>query len=245
MKVRPVEHVQRCLKASIFVGLFFLGTSTAGATAASSAVSKNSAAIDQHLLTKIGLQSSDVPTGLHPLLIPGGNQVRNQVTLDLCGARFPSEALRVARRQLTVVSSTSSLGFSTEAVLYRNTSATRQTFLELRRAAAGCPTKFVPPDVAGVPPLKTVFGPTPDVTWPATPGVERLAFSETVSDAAGYVAHSTGVYLRRGPLLLGLYWTPNTTVVPIDGQATIEGIEKVFEGRLASVTIPSSISHSS
>lgn len=221
--------------------VFVFGTVT---TTTSIAATKGSASGAQILLTKIGLRSSDAPTGWRVELFPGGAQVKGEVTLDLCGAHFPSEGLRVARRQLGVVGTPMSAAFSSEAVLYRNAAATRQAFAELRRAESTCPPSFVSSDVGGVPPLKTVFGPTPDVAWPATPGVERLAFAATFSDAQGTMEHSTGVYLRRGPLFLGLYWTPDTTVIPVGGQTTIEGTVRLFESRMASVPIPRTLPHS-
>jgi hypothetical protein len=54
-------------------------------------------------------------------------------------------------------------GFSSEAVLYKNASSTKEAFAELRHAAATCPPTFIQQDVAGTPPPKTVFGPTQEM----------------------------------------------------------------------------------
>ena len=72
-------------------------------------------------------------------LLPGGDQVKGQATLDLCNQTFPSESLRVQRLQDVAVDSSGAGVLSTEAVLYQNAAATKQAFKELRGVRASCP----------------------------------------------------------------------------------------------------------
>ena len=198
-----------------------------------------STASDQALLKAISVTQSDVGAGTRVAVISGGNKVAGQVTLDLCGGHFPSEALRVARHQVAAVNETKREAFSTEAVLYGSPADTAQVFTELQHAAATCPSSFVTMPEAGAPPIKTVFNAPPDGTWPKVAGVDRLAYDATVSDQKGDSERELAVYLRRGPYLLGLYFNTPTALVPVDGQTTMAGITAVFEHRLASAPFPS------
>jgi hypothetical protein len=190
----------------------------------------------QAVLEQIGLQDSDAPSGYSVQLYPGGDQVTDQVTLDLCSGNFPSESLRVARYQVGLIDgTTSSEVMSTEAVGYDSPSATSEAFSELRAAQANCPTGFATSPVAGVPALKTVFGPPPDSGWPQVKGVGRLAFAATVSDQAGQTQTADAVYLRRGSVLLGVYFDGATVTVPVKGQTSMAGIVGMLEQRLAAL----------
>ena len=53
-------------------------------------------------LTRIALRKGDLATGYTLRLIPGGDTVRGEVTLDNCGFNFTTEAHRVARRQYAI-----------------------------------------------------------------------------------------------------------------------------------------------
>jgi hypothetical protein len=191
-------------------------------------------------LPSLSVQPTDVPNTFTVVLYPQGDQVQGQVTLDLCDANYPSEKLRVARRQVAVGDEQQQLVLSTEAVAYQSAAATQQAFSELRSAAAKCPNDFVPSPSAGVP-LKTVFNPPPDGNWPAVPNVDRLAFDMNVSDQQGNTNHTTAVYLRRGRILLGVYFffVPNEDIPAVDGQTTVQGIVNVFATRLSK--LPASV----
>jgi hypothetical protein len=190
----------------------------------------------QSVLDAAALNQSDVPSGYKVLLFNGGDEVAGQVTLDFCGANYPSEALRVARHQVGLTdSSGQDLLFSTEAVAYTSSAATAQAFSELRSAAADCPDTFVASPVQGEPPLKTVVLPPPDTAWPNVSGVGRLTLEATVSDQQGQSQTSLAVYLRHGSILLGVYFDDLSNIVPIDGRTTPEGIVTLFEQRLAAL----------
>jgi len=68
-------------------------------------------------LEGFALQPTDFRTGFAVRLLPAGDQVHGQVTLDNCGYRFRSEAHRVARRQYEVLDAAGrKIGLSNELV---------------------------------------------------------------------------------------------------------------------------------
>ena len=211
------------------------GGSASPSTTIPPAVSDDPDASD---LSRLDVAQADVPAGYSVTLLPGGNMVAGQVTLDLCNGTYASEALRTARRQVDLTDQTSKLWLSTEAVLYGSSSDTAQAFTELKARAANCPPGFLqpPPGEAGLPATKTVFNPAPDGSWPATSGVERLAYDFTTTDQQGNTDNSIAVYLRRGRALLGVYFAvPQGTQPAVAGKTTVEGIVGLFEQRLASL----------
>lgn len=186
-------------------------------------------------LSQLGAAQADVPAGWQVKLYDGGDQVKDEVTLDICDAPFPSEALRVARYQVGVADAKGNETFSTEAVQYRDAASAAQAMTEVRAAISHCPAdKFVKSSVDGVPPLKYAFKANPDATWPATPGVDRIAIDATVRDQQGHSQHEVATYLQRGPVLLGLYFQePDKPLVAIAGQTTQPTVVAYFATRLA------------
>jgi hypothetical protein len=182
------------------------------------------------------VQQADLPSGFTPQVLPGGDQVTGQATLDFCSIEFPSETLRSARYQVAVYDSADQPLVSTEAVAYQTPTATAQVFAEASGAPTRCPTTFVPSRTPGDPPTKTVFGPAPDRAWPSVPGVERLAFDATRSDQQGHSDHEILVYLRRGRILVGLYFVqPFAPKAAIAGKTTMATIVAVFAARIANL----------
>ncbi|MFI5047627.1 MAG: hypothetical protein ACHQIG_11240 [Acidimicrobiia bacterium] len=191
-------------------------------------------------LSKLGLMQSDVVASpLSLALIPGGDQVSGQPTLDLCNGKFPSEALRTARLQVVALDRQGNAALSTEAVLYRKPSATEQSFHELESVAAQCPaTPVVSP--IGEPTIITKFNAGPDSSWPQVATVDRLAYDFVTTDASGRSQHSIAVYLRRGRVLMGVYFAqPDTAIPAIGGQNTTSGIVDLFAQRIAQ--LPASV----
>jgi hypothetical protein len=192
------------------------------------------AAGDTALVQSLGVQQEDVPDGYSVVPITDGDRVEGSITLDLCSATFPSEQLRTARRQVAVADARFQTWLSTEAVLYESPAATEQVFAELRSAQARCPSTFVAPPNSDVTPLKTVFNPAPDGRWPQTPGVDRLAFDLAISDEQGRSLRTVAVYLRRGRVLLGVYFPrPEQPQLEVDGRSTIDTIAGRFAQRLS------------
>jgi hypothetical protein len=189
------------------------------------------------VLRQVVVQQDDLASGLTVQLIPEGDQVTDQVTLDLCSGSFPSERLRVARYQVGVRDAQQHGVLSTEAVLYGGAAATAQAFAELQQAQARCPSGFVPPVVQGEPPLKYEFHAAPDASWPQTPGVQRLAFDATVSDPQGDTREEVVSYLRRGALLVAVYFR-QVSGFSVAGQSTPQGVTGVIAGRMARLPAP-------
>jgi hypothetical protein len=189
---------------------------------------------DEGVLAGLIVNQSDVPatyTVHHPA--DGINLVAP--TLDLCNGRYPSEALRTARRQVYVgPTDGSSTPFSTEAVLYRAAANGAQAMRELQSVVAHCPPTLVTSPV-GEPSVITHFLPPPDAAWPKTPTVDRQAYSFVSTDPqSGQSVPGIAVYLRRGRALMGLYFAqPSGAQAPIDGYTTIQQIVAVFEARMA------------
>jgi len=179
-----------------------------------------------------------VASGTDVILYPGGNEVGAQAaTLDLCNGTFPSESLRVARLQLAAVNANGTntngtASLSAEAVAYSNAAATQQAFTELRKVAASCPAGRVTSPV-GEPTVSTHFNAAPDGSWPQTPGVDRLAFDLVTTDTTGKSQPSVAVYLRRGRILEGVYFTTaDASQSTIKGQTTMSGIVSFFANRI-------------
>jgi hypothetical protein len=188
-------------------------------------------AADRAALGGLVVQQADVAPDNVVVLIPNGNRT-TQPTLDLCNGKFASEKLRVARLQVLELDNAENALLSTEAVTYRNAAATAAGFAELRRVRAACPRTPVTSPV-GEETAATVFKAAPDGRWPRTPSVERQAYSFTTT-AGVRTSESIAVYLRRGRVLLGLYFPqPNGPQSAVEGKTSIPGIVGVFEARMA------------
>lgn len=183
-------------------------------------------------LAGLVLRQPDVGTALIVSTIPGGNQVAGETTLDLCAATFASESLRTARLQVAGTNQQGDTPLSTEAVLYSSPNGTAQAFSELRAAAAHCspaPVRMPNGDTE-----TTHINAAPDGNWPATPTVDRLAYDFTTTDQLNQAQHWIAVFLRRGRVLEGIYFsTPDTAQPAVDGQTTVSGIVGVFASRIA------------
>jgi hypothetical protein len=193
-----------------------------------------SAATNSRTLNRVVLQPSDVVAAQTVYLIPNGNSL-NEPTLDLCNGTFPSEHERRTRLQVASLDSSGNLVLSTEAVLYTNSTATSQAFAQLRDTAKNCPPYPVTSPV-GEPTVTTKINPPPDASWPQVQGVDRLAYDIVATPQQGDAEHSVVVYLRRGRLLMGVYFNePSGQQSPVAGQTTVADIVTLFEHRMAGV----------
>jgi hypothetical protein len=98
------------------------------------------------------LQPAQVAPDVTLKRLPGGNQVAGQVTLDLCGYTFHTEALRLARLQVAYTRSSIPV-VSNEVVAYKSGGAA-SALRELRTAIAHCPAGYVSSKVPGIGQLK-------------------------------------------------------------------------------------------
>lgn len=185
------------------------------------------------------LHQADVTSTETVVPIPGGTTVAGGATLDLCNGTYPSESQRTARLQVAGFDVQATALLSTEAVLYAKPNGATQAFSELTATATSCPSTPVVSPV-GEPTVATQFNPAPDGSWPAVASVDRLAFDFSTTDSTGNTDHNVAVYLKRGRVLLGIYFTqPDGAQQPVQGQTTIPGIVNIFAQRLAA--LPASI----
>lgn len=103
-------------------------------------------------LDAIILRSSQVGRGYVEHPYQQARTVQGQVTLDLCGFTFQSEALRTARYEVAYIRPGVELAISNEVVRYR-AGGTQAAMQELATAADHCPTHPVRGPVAGVGPV--------------------------------------------------------------------------------------------
>ncbi len=165
------------------------------------------AADDQSVLAQVGVGPNDLGPGWQARLMDQGDQL-SQPTLDLCQLHYASESRRQARRQVVVSDSTGDPVFSTEAVLYDDQAGAAEAIAEARGAAAHCASATT-------------------VATPTTPGVDRAALTERGSEA---------VFLRRGRLLLGLYFVDTgTQQAQVSGTDTVATTVGTFQRRVAAL----------
>jgi hypothetical protein len=190
---------------------------------------------DESVLTRLGVQQVDVSPDYSVQVIRSGDEVTGTVTLDLCNGTYPSETLRTARLQVIEVDAFFNGMLSTEAVLYRNPAATVQAFNELRDVSRKCPHRPVASPNGGRT-LTTTFNAAPDGAWPRRAGVERLAYDIDTVDQKGTTDHSIAVYLRRGRVLLGVYFPkPDGAQPPVARNTSVQSIVQLFQSRLAAL----------
>ncbi|MGH9223191.1 MAG: hypothetical protein ACRD2W_05275 [Acidimicrobiales bacterium] len=184
-------------------------------------------------LPTLSVKQEDVPHDFIVSLWPNGDRVEGEVTLNMCSATYPSEALRIARRQTAVFDTQERLVLSTEAVAYQTPAATAQVFQELRDAQTNCPKGFMQPPNGD--PTRIIFGPTPDRDWPAVPNVERLVFDYIEMNEDGAIGRAALVFLRRGRILLGIYvyFQPDAPPPTVNGAETVDAVTNVFATRLS------------
>lgn len=179
------------------------------------------------------LQQRDVPDRFRVQPIDGGRSVTDQPTLDLCSGTYPSESQRVGRLQVSARDGGDRTTLSTEAVQYVSTEATAQAFREVDQVAGQCQGSMTL-DFGSGSPVQTNVTKDADRDWHTTPGVLRQAYTVADTDMlSGAESQQIVVYLRRGPLFMGLYF-PNAggKQMPVEGETTIPDIVKIFEERL-------------
>jgi hypothetical protein len=137
--------------------------------------------------------------------LPGGRQVRNQVTLDLCGYTFTTEAQRLARHQVAYVKKgSSSAALSNEVVAYKPGAAAR-AMRELRTAIAHCPRGYVRSKVKGLGPMQNRLAPLAHAGLPpgAIAYVDHITELQPNNSVARYTV--VFVYQQRADVLSGVY----------------------------------------
>jgi hypothetical protein len=94
------------------------------------------------LLQRVVLRAAQVGVGYTRSLIPDGNGLAGQTTLDFCGFGYASESLRSARLQDAYTRTGSSFDASNEVVTYTGSGA-NEALTEIQRASTACPNGLV------------------------------------------------------------------------------------------------------
>ena len=173
-------------------------------------------------LAQIALQPGDLNTGYTVRLIPGGDQVIGQVTMDNCGFNFTTEAHRVARRQYEVLDPASAdTGLSNELVAYDTPAQAAKAMTQWHTAAATCPRTPVRPSVAGEPAVRiTVTQNLIDVsTLPAT---NNAVTAENAAIAGKGTLYNVAILQVHGRYLDAVYVSNGRPITSQDLAATME-----------------------
>ena len=169
---------------------------TAGGTFATSNGTQGST-VD---VTALVLRAPQVGEGYRSAVIPGGSKVRGQVTLDLCGGGYRSEALRVQRIQRAYVRPGSPLQLSNEVVRYRSGGASL-ALRELKRRLTHCPRGAVKMPEPGAPRVAFRFKPLHfSGLLPNSIAVQIHATAQ-----GGQTINSIATYQVRRGILSGVY----------------------------------------
>jgi hypothetical protein len=192
---------------------------------------------DAQILAGVGLGPSDVGSGYVVSLLEEGDQL-SQPTLDFCGLHFASESRREARHQVVAGDSSGSPVMSTEAVLYRDQPSAAEAMGEVRGIGSRCPSAAVPGAVAGEPSLVWRVHEATTAGWPATGDIDRMALAVSAAEPGSDAHEEVVVYLRRGRLVIGVYFVEAAGPQPgVSGARSVGAIVGVFQRRLAALPV--------
>jgi hypothetical protein len=149
------------------------------------------------------LQPAQVGKGYVTKMQVGGNLVKGQVTLNLCGTGYPSERLRTKRLQVDFANRNVPLAISNEVVTYRSGGAA-QAMREVTRRAATCPHRPIDTGEKGLP--KLTYRITRFAHSRLLKGYLAVRVDATATIKGKPVVHTGyAVYQRRGNVLSGVY----------------------------------------
>ena len=155
------------------------------------------------LLERVLLQPNQVGDGYLMSKFEQGSVVTNQVSLDLCGFRFPSERLRSGRLQVAYLHDGGVTQLSNEVVSYRGR-GTQQALTELRRAVTRCPRVAIRGPVVGAVPIAHRLTRITDARL-LKPYVAVVDRNTAVVNGKRVVKWNVRVYQVRGSVLSGIY----------------------------------------
>jgi hypothetical protein len=179
----------------------------------------------QDVVQLVGLKDTDL-RGLHTQLIPGGDKVQGQVTLDACGAAFTSEGHRVARRQVRVLTAAGQgVGVSNEVVMYDSPTSAAVAVTQWQSALTHCPAGVVHSHVAGI---GNVQYSHLSSTKRTVGGIDQVTSTFTVSQVGTKnVVHGGAVMVRKGAVL---------DIVWLFGSPTVSAADLTVADQLVAVT---------
>lgn len=160
----------------------------------------------QKFLATLGLQKTDFTTDVTLELITDGDTL-DSPTLDFCGGTYPSDDLRVTRRQMNAMTTDGGwTGISSEVVQYLNADAAKQAISEIVARKEVCVDgfKYTTTD-ANDTTITFHAAPGPDTTV-LVPAEDRAIMHFTL-DWGSTQATSFVAYQIRGDTLIALYVT--------------------------------------
>jgi hypothetical protein len=203
-------------------------TTTTTATAPSATTTSSAApsptadpASARRLVTEIALRDADLLKGYRVQTIEHGDEVAGQVTFDLCGHEFASEAHRTARHQGGIVSgSGESQGASNEVVAYDSEAAAKAALAEFRDAVRACPkNREVPAGIRGGAPRRYLAATVR--TEAALPAKDNALAVLTLRKANGSKLYQLLIVQRQGAVLDNLYVSQPERVIASDEQTAV------------------------
>jgi hypothetical protein len=155
-----------------------------------------------------------IPGDLGLQVSPGGQDLTDHPTLDVCGGSFPSEADRVERLQ-EYEGDVSFPTLSTEVVRYSSSDTAAQAFAEINAAVLAC----VPGTSAGDPPVSWEVHPLDDSELKGL-AKDRLGVHQALTDNQGQTYELYAVYQHRGDLLAIVYGQDYATTLQVAARAS-------------------------
>jgi len=150
------------------------------------------------------LTSADLPKGAEVELVPEGDVVEGQPTLDECGHDFVSEADRVARMQVSITYPEDAGRYSHEVVAYGTNEQALAALREWRAAVRDCPEdRFVEPDEPGFPAVRTELLELHPMS--VLPVRDNSVARQVVTTERGESAYVAAIYQRYGRVLSASY----------------------------------------
>lgn len=170
--------------------------------------------IDQ-IAKAVALTQADMPAGVTLALIPEGDQVAGEVTLDFCNGNYTSENSRIARWQVAGSDASDNLVVSSESVVYSSPAAAQSALQEVRAALVSCPiNKYVPSNIEGVGDLKYTLKPVPPDSQLGSLTADHVVVYATTTDTSGDSGTNSAIYERVGSVMVAVYGTTVSGILP-------------------------------
>ena len=194
------------LASSWRAGLFVDGYGPQGLGPSQTSQDPTSTVTDatQRALADVGFRTADFGTGYSVKLLPQGDTL-TQSSLHFCGAEYPSEKNRVARRLVALYDSTGSrVGLTSDAIKYDTAAHAAAALAEIRTELSSCMANTV---------IKTgttelVVNPQPTTSVLLTnllPEAERVVMNELVAEpSTGSSGLIQTLWQQHGPYVVAL-----------------------------------------
>ena len=177
---------------------------------------------EQDSLGQYGFNSTDLSQEWSVYPMDGGTST-DAATLDLCGALYPSELKRLARRQVIATKKDSPYTFlSTEVVAYSSSAAAKQAHIELMKAFAQCTVNKGYIDASGVS-VPYVFKEILNLPTGLVDTGSRLIVRAQI-DTGSQARELFGIYQFNNEMFTGLYvmTTPEKTMTDAQVQSWLQ-----------------------